>query len=87
MEYTEFLNKETPAAGGCMLCLAKCMETKYDIYQKKHVTVEKQEYFLIERHTITNGDLFTLNKRPYYEYQYDWDHRVRDWEILYKKEI
>ena len=87
MEYKEFLNKETPADGGCMLCLAKYMETEYDVYQKKQVTVETQEYFLIERHKCSNGDIFTINKYPYYEYQYDWDRCVCDWEILYKKEI
>lgn len=87
MKYTEFLDKETPSYGGCMVCLATYESTKYDDVEHKTVPYEKKEYLLVERHKCANGDIWTINKRPYYDYDFTWEKKVGDWEILYKKEI
>lgn len=71
MKFEEFLNKETPTEGGCMLCLAK--------YEDRH----REEYMLVERLKCANGDIFLINKRFHYDYDFTWDEQT-PWEILYK---
>ena len=75
MNLTEFLNKETPTYGGCMLCFAT--------YYNKG---EKTKYLFIERVKSASGDMFIINCRLFYDYNYVWDGKTKDWEILYKKE-
>ncbi len=83
MKFEEFLNKETPKKGGCMLCLAK-----YKVKGYTHPDIKadcyKEEYMLVERHGAANGDVFTINKRFHYDYDFAWDEQA-PWEILYKK--
>ena len=85
MTLLEFLKKETPAEGGCMVCLAKYPSRAFDRNKKEFVSVVKEEYMLVERHTISNGEMFTINKRFHYDYDFTWDEQT-PWEILYKKE-
>ena len=76
MKLIDFLNKETPTYGGCMLCFATY-----------HNDGEKTKYLLIERVKSTSGDMFIINSRLFYDYNYVWEGKTKDWEILYKKEI
>lgn len=76
MKLIDFLKKETPSYGGCMVCLS----TYNDDYQERTV------YLLVERVETKTGDMFTINGRLFYDYNYAWDYKVKDWEILYKKE-
>lgn len=78
MKLIDFLNKETPTYGGCMLCLAT-----YSLFNNR----EKTKYLLIERSKSASGDMFIINNRLFYDYDYVWDNKTKDWEILYKKEI
>ena len=86
MTFEEFLNKETPKEGGCMLCLAKYKADEHnsDIRELEHRP--REEYMLVERHKCINGDVFTINGRYHYDYDFTWDEET-PWEILYKKEI
>lgn len=77
MKLIDFLNKEVPKEGGCMVCLAKYKAMNYN---------PREEYMLIERQKCPNGDIFIINKRFYYDYEFAWDEQT-PWEILYKKEI
>ena len=76
MKLIDFLNKETPTYGGCMLCFA----TYYN-------DGEKTKYLLIERVKSASGDMFIINSRLFYDYNYVWEGKAKDWEILYKKEV
>lgn len=86
MTFDEFLNKETPKEGGCMVCLAKYKVKDYNPDIKAYVYDTREEYMLVERQQCINGDMFTINKRFYYDYDFTWDEQT-PWEILYKKEI
>jgi hypothetical protein len=86
MTFNEFLNKETPKEGGCMVCLAKYKVKDYNSDIQAYEYHPKEEYMLVERHKCANGDIFTINKRYYYDYDFTWDEQT-PWEILYKKEI
>lgn len=86
MTLLEFLKKETPAEGGCMVCLAKYPSRTFDCNKNEYVSVVKEDYMLVERHKCANGEIWTINKRPYYDYDFTWDETM-PWEILYKKEI
>ena len=87
MTLLDFLKKETPAEGGCMVCLAKYPSRTFDFDKKEYVDVVKEEYMLVERYTISNGEMFNINKRFFYDYDYfTWDETM-PWEILYKKEV
>ena len=86
MTFIEFLNKETPKEGGCMVCLAKYKLKDYNPDIQAYEYHLKEEYMLVERHICANGDMFTINKRFYYDYDFTWDEQT-PWEILYKKEI
>lgn len=79
MKFDEFLNKETPNEGGCMLCLAK-----YNLDIQAYEYRPREEYMLVERHKCANGDVFTINKKYHYDYNFAWDEQT-PWEILYKK--
>lgn len=72
-ELYEFLLKETPDEGGCMLCLVTYKINDYDL----------KEYFLIERHNISNGVMFTINGRFFFDYEFVWTYE-NHWNILYK---
>lgn len=85
MTLLEFLKKETPTYGGCMVCLAMYPFRTFDLDKNEYVDVVKKEYMLVERHKIANGDMFNINKRFYYDYDFTWDEQT-PWEILYKKE-
>ncbi len=85
MTFEEFLNKETPGYGGCMVCLAKYKIKNYDPNINDYTYKPKEEYMLVERWKIANGDLFIINKRQSYDYDFTWDEET-PWEILYKKE-
>ena len=76
MKLIDFLNKETPTYGGCMLCFATY-----------HNDGEKTKYLLIERVKSVSGDMFIINSRLFYDYNYVWEGKTKDWEILYKKEV
>ena len=86
MELRDFLNKEAPKEGGCMVCLAKYKVMDYNPEIQAYEYNPREEYMLIERHKCANGDIFTINKRFYYDYDFAWDEQT-PWEILYKKEI
>lgn len=85
MTFEEFLKKETPRDGGCMLCLARYKVRYYDCLDDGYAEKIKEEYMLVERHNIANGDMFNINKRLFYDYDFTWDEQA-PWEILYKKE-
>lgn len=87
MNFREYLDKETPTYGGCMVCLAKYYKQDYDSTKHEYFDKIREEYLLVERHKCANGDIWTINKRPYYDYDFAWDKKASDWEILYKKEI
>ena len=87
MTLKEFLDKETPKDGGCMLCLAKYKQKGHDHETEKYIfepTIE--EYMLVERRTISNGDMFLINGRFYYDFDFAWDGET-PWEILYKRKV
>ena len=87
-EVKEFLEKETPNEGGCMLCLVTYDFTAYDILERKNVTKEHKDYMLIEKVNISNGDMFTINGRFFYDYSFIWENdNPNTWEILYKREV
>ena len=85
MTFLEFLKKETPN-NGCMLCLAKYKINYYDCVENKYMDRVKEEYMLVEKHKIANGDMYIINKRPHYDYDFAWCEDM-PWEILYKKEL
>lgn len=87
MTYREFLDKETPKEGGCMVCLATYKHTEYSSVRHEDIPMEKKRFLLIERHKCSNGFIFTVNGDMYYDYENMWKERITDWEILYKKEL
>ena len=86
MTFKEFLDKETPKDGGCMLCIAKYKEKRYDHETEKYIFEPIEDYMLVERKTISNGDMFIINNAFYYDYDFTWDEET-PWEILYKREV
>ena len=87
MKFREYLDKETPSYGGCMVCLAKYTKQDWDTEKHEYFDKVREEYLLIERHKCANGDIWTINDRPYYDYDFIWNKRTEDWKILYKREI
>lgn len=83
MKFEEFLNKETPTEGGCMLCLAKYKVKEYNPDIQEYEYLPKEEYMLVERRKCANADLFTINGRFCFNYDFTWDEET-PWEILYK---
>ena len=71
MTLKEFLEYETPQHGGCMVCEV----IKDD---------GKNEFLLIERRRIANGDMFLINGRFFYDYKFMWDENSK-WKIIFKK--
>ena len=84
MKLLDFLNKETPPDGGCMVCLARYRVKDFDFDSKKEVDKIREEYMLVERRKIMNGDAFTINKRFHYDYDFAWNEDI-PWTVLYKK--
>ena len=82
-EIFDFLLKETPEEGGCMLCLVTYKIKDYDLKEKKYVLKDRTEYFLIEKHNISNGVMFTINGNFYFDYEFVWANE-NHWKILYK---
>ena len=82
-EVYEFLLKETPDEGGCMLCLVTYKIYDYDLKEKKNILKDKKEYFLVEKHNISNGVMFTINGRFLFDYEFVWENE-NHWNILYK---
>ncbi len=70
-EMKQFLNKETPMYGGCMVCRA---------IDKN----DRQYLLLIERFKFSNCDGFTINMRMFYDYDSLWEEKKEDWKILWK---
>ena len=66
-EMYKFLDRECPEEGGCMIVKA----TKDG----------KSEFLLAERHTIANGEMFTLNNHLFYDYEFKWSD---EWEVIHK---
>ena len=87
MKYKEFLEKETPKDGGCMVCLATYEHREYSSVRHEDIPMEKKRFLLIERHKCVNGFIFTVNGDIYYDYEDMWKNRTKDWEVLYKKEL
>ena len=69
MTLKEFLDKETPPEGGCMLVAIPRKDGRL-------------EYLLIERFKTGTGVMFTINDHLYYDYNFMWDN---NWEIIYKR--
>ena len=70
-ELEKFLDKETPTYGGCMVCLV--------------VDGRNRSWkLLIERHKAADCDIFTINSRLFYEYDFLWEDTAGDWKILWK---
>ena len=86
MKFDEFLNKETPKKGGCMVCLARYKQKDYNLDTQADEYIPREEYMLVERHKSTNGDVFTVNKRFHYDYDFTWDETM-PWTVLYKREV
>lgn len=87
-EVFDFLLKETPEEGGCMLCLVTYKFKTYSLKEQKNVIEDRKEYFLIEKHNISNGVMFTINGRFFYDYDFVWeDGNENHWEILYKNNV
>lgn len=77
-KFYEFLDREVPQEGGCMLC-------KVVSKAKKVLTEEeydKIDYFVIVRLTIANGFMFLINSRFWYDYKFLFDN---EWEVIYKR--
>lgn len=87
MTYREFLDKETPKEGGCMVCLVTYEHIEYSSVRHEEIPMEKKRFLLIERHKCSNGFIFTINGDMYYDYDHMWTDRTKDWEVLYKKEL
>ena len=68
-----------------MVCLAKYIVKEYNRDIQACEYNPKEEYMLVERHKCANGDIFTINKKYYFDYDFTWDEET-PWEILYKKE-
>ena len=66
----EFLDKETPTYGGCMVCQTFNHNGKQDL-------------LLVERRKFATGDGFTINMRFWHDYDFLWDVE-KPWEILWK---
>ena len=86
MTLYDFLNKETPSYGGCMLCLAKYKRRDWNPDKKEEVDELREEWMLVERVKISNGDMFTVNTRFFYDFEFAWDEK-NPWEIRYKAEF
>jgi hypothetical protein len=71
MTLKEFLEYETPHCGGCMVCEV----IKDD---------GKNEFLLIERRRIANGDMFLINGKFFYGYESIWEENSK-WKIIFKK--
>lgn len=83
-EFFNFLDKHTPAVGGCMVCIAKFKRKVYNSDIQEYEYQPSEEYMLVERRKTANGYMFTINKRFFYDYEFTWDSEM-PWEILYKK--
>lgn len=71
-----------------MLCLVTYKYKQYNIVKKEDEIIVKKEYFLIEKHKISNGFMFTMNDRFFYDYDFIWNNdNENHWEILYKKNV
>lgn len=77
-EFYNFLNREVPQEGGCMLC--KVVHKQYRITEEREVDVI--DYLVIERHKTSNGDTFTINDRFWYDYENLFN---VEWEVIYKR--
>lgn len=86
MTLEEFIDKEAPTYGGCMLCLARYKANIYDHEAKKEEEKIKEEYMLVERYKIASGDAFFVNKKFYYDYEFAWNEEM-PWEVIYKKDV
>lgn len=66
-----------------MLCLAKYKVKEYNPGIKEYEERHREEYMLVERLKCANGDMFTINKKFHYDYDFTWNEQT-PWEILYK---
>ena len=72
-ELADFLEREAPPHGGCMVCRVTRKERK------------EPEFLLVERVQYASGGSFTINHRMFYDYDFVWRENP-DWEILWKYE-
>lgn len=70
MKLIDFLNKEVPNEGGCIVCLAKYMVKDYNPDIQAYEYNPREEYMLIERYKCANSDIFTINKKFHYDYDF-----------------
>lgn len=75
MTLREFLDKECPKEGGCM------------VVEFQEVGKNRPTYFLCERFKAANGDMFLLSGQFYFDYEFLWEETEREWNIIYKREV
>lgn len=75
-KFHDFLMKETPDKG-CMVC--SVTEKKYNVIDGKEK--ETIRYYIIVKHEIANGYMFTINNNFWYDYEWLYD---AEWKILFK---
>ena len=69
MGLNQFLREECPPEGGCLLVEA--------------IWNGKVRHFVCKRHTTADDrDMFTINDRLYYDYDFMWDEN-NPWKILW----
>lgn len=71
-----FLKGECPEKG-CMVCSVKEKSINALTGEEREVT----NYYIIEKHKISNGNMFIINGRFWYEYEWLFD---LEWKILFK---
>jgi len=71
----KFLQDNHPGYDECMVC--KCKEKDYE-------GNDKIEYLIIEKHECASGDLFLINTRLWYDYDFKWRDGDPNWEIIFK---
>jgi len=75
MTLKEFLDKECPKEGGCM------------VVEFQEVGKNNPTYLLCERIVTAKSDEFLLNGRFYFDYDFLWEETEGEWNIIYKRSI
>lgn len=75
-KFYDFLERECPEKG-CMVCSVKEKRKNVLSGEEREVT----NYYIIEKHKIANGNIFNINGRFWYDYEWLFD---LEWKILFK---
>lgn len=69
MKLKEFLDQNHPGVNEAMVC--------------KSIDEDFSEFLLIEKHQVSNGDLYIINSHIYADYNFLWE-ETGPWQILWK---